>query len=230
MNRDEIQALSEHLKCLGTKAVRLDRYLQRRAWGVYYSIWAVSILLFTFLSYPISLIRGAYLQLAAYVIAYVLIVLFASYFSGLVFSKARRLANLESDLSDHQDRNIKKKCGIGTLVLAVLIVAIIIIGSDLLRTAIGVLLEVIILALIDLYVYRMLVKSLGKIPFEGLMAVSVFMFSDVGSAATVFIYRSPEYFGYLWIPTIFAWFIASIYSIYHARDELVVQIDSQECN
>ena len=45
----------------------------------------------------------------------------------------------------------KKKCGIGTLVLAVLIVAIIIIGSDLLRTAIGVLLEVIILALIDLY-------------------------------------------------------------------------------
>ena len=35
---------------LGTKAVRLDRYLQRRAWGVYYSIWAVSILLFTFLS------------------------------------------------------------------------------------------------------------------------------------------------------------------------------------
>ena len=179
MNRDEIQALSEHLKCLGTKAVRLDRYLQRRAWGVYYSIWAVSILLFTFLSYPISLIRGAYLQLAAYVIAYVLIVLFASYFSGLVFSKARRLANLESDLSDHQDRNIKKKCGIGTLVLAVLIVAIIIIGSDLLRTAIGVLLEVIILALIDLYVYRMLGKSLGKIPFEGLMAVSVFMFSDV---------------------------------------------------
>ena len=34
-----------------------------------------------------------------------------SYFSGLVFSKARRLANLESDLSDHQDRNIKKCLG-----------------------------------------------------------------------------------------------------------------------
>ena len=230
MNQDELSALSDHLKCVGAKAVSLDRYLQRRAWGIYYSIWAFSIFLFIFLSYPVGLIKQSSVQIVVYIISYVLIVVFASYFSGLVFSKAKRLLNLQRDLSVLDQNDSNKNSFIGILVFILIVVAISVISSGLLRTFLGILLEVMFLALIDLYVYVMLKKSLGKIPGEGLMAVSVFMFSDIGSAVTVVIYRSGAYFEYLWIPTVIAWFLASIYSLYHARDELVDQVNMQECN
>lgn len=230
MNRDELLALSEHLRCLGTKTVRLERYLQRRAWGVYYSIWAASILLFILLPYSIDFISRPYLQLAAYVVSYVVIILIASFSSGLVFSKAKRLASLERNLSENQGDDIKKNSSSGILIFIILIIAIVIIGSGLLKTFIGILLEFAFLAFVDLYVYRMLEKSFDKIPVEGLMAVSFFMFSDIGSAASSLIFRNSEYFGYFWIPAIFAWFLASIYSLYHASDDLVEQADSKECS
>jgi ABC-type Na+ efflux pump permease subunit len=229
MNRDEISALSEHLKCLGIKAVKLDRYLQRRAWGIYYSIWATSIFLFTFLSYPIGLIKETYLQLGAYFISYAVIIISASYFSGIVFSKAKRLANLQRNLSGINNEDSNKNSLTGILLFIVLIVALIVISSGLLRTFLGIILEVTALGLVDLYVYHMLKRSLNKIPYEGLMAVSVFIFSDIGSAVTAIIFRSPEYFLYLWIPTIVIWFFASIYALYHARDELIDRADLQEC-
>ena len=230
MNRDELSALSEHLKCVGTKAVSLDRYLQRRAWGIYYSIWAFSIFLFIFLSYPIDFIRQFYAEIIVYIASYVLIVVFASYFSGLVFSRAKRLASLQRDLSDPDDWSPKKNSLIGIMLFILLIAAISLISSGLLRTFLGILLEVTFLAFIDLYVYSMIKRSLGKIPLEGWVAVSVFMFSDIGSALTVIIFRSPEYFVYFWIPTVVAWFLASIYSLYHARDELIDHEGLQECN
>ena len=230
MNQDELSALSEHLKCVGTKAVSLDRYLQRRAWGIYYSIWAFSIFLFLFLSYPIDLIRLFYVQIIVYIASYIIIVVFASYFSGLVFSRAKRLASLQRDLSNLDKREPMKNSLIGILLIILLIAAIILISSGLLRTFLGILLEVTFLAFIDLYVYNMIKRSLGKIPYEGWMAVSVFIFSDIGSALTVIIFRSPEYFEYLWIPTVVAWFLASIYSLYHARDELIDRADLRECN
>jgi|GEM_PF-2076367 hypothetical protein len=230
MNQDELLALSDHLKCVGTKAVNLDRYLQRRAWGIYYSIWAFSIFLFIFLSYPIGYINQGYIQLLAYITSYVLIVFFASYFSGMVFSKAKRLVNLQRSLSYPQQMDPEKNSFIGILLIVLLVAAISLISSGLLKTSLGILLEVSFLGFVDFYVYRMLKKSLGKIPYEGLMAVSFFMFSNIGSAITVIIYRSSEYFEYLWIPTVIVWFLASIYSLYHARDELVNQPDMQECN
>jgi hypothetical protein len=230
MNQDELSALTDHLKCVGKKAVTIDRYLQRRAWGIYYSIWAFSIFLFIFLSYPVSFIKQPTVQIVVYIISYVLIVIFASNFSGLVFSKAKRLANLQRDLSVQDHRESNKNSFIGIILFILIVVAISVISSGLLRTFLGILLEVTFLALIDFYVYVMLKKSLGKIPGEGLMAVSVFMFSDIGSALTAIIYRSGVYFEYLWIPTVAAWFLASIYSLYHARDELADQADMQECN
>jgi nitrogen fixation protein FixH len=230
MNQDELLALSDHLKCVGTKAVNLDRYLQRRAWGIYYSIWAFSIFLFTFLSYPFSLITSVDIQVAAYAISYVLIVIFAGYLSGLVFSKASRLARLQNVLSDKsQDKTDGGKV-ISYLIFFAIIVALVVIGTDLLRSLGGVILEASFLAIVDIYVYRMIRKSLGAIPLEGIAAISTFMFSNIGSAFSDIILKSPFYYGYFWIPTIIVWFIASVYAIYHSPDELQDKTDFQECS
>lgn len=230
MNRDEILTLSEHLQCLGTKALTLDRYLQRKAWGIYYSVWAASILLFILIPYPIGLIRQPYIQLAAYVVLYMLIMSFAFAFSWKGFSKAERLSSLERDLSQSHYNSLKQKARSRTLIYIVIMLAVLILSSCFLRSFIGALLEFTFLALVDLYLYSTLGKSLGKIPIEGLIAVSVFMFSDIGSFLILAIFRNPVYISYFWIPTILVWFFASIYSLYHASDGLSEQIISRECN
>lgn len=230
MNSDELSALSNHLKCVGIKAVNIDRYLMRRAWAIYYSIWAFSIFLFIFISYPIGFIRQGYIQLSTFIVSYILIVIFASYFSGIAFAKARRLASPQRNLSNVDNKDTDKNSLTGILVFILIIAVMIIISSGIIRTILGILSEAAFLGFIDMYVYRMLKKSLGRTPYEGLMAVFVFLFSDIGSALSVIIFRSSEYFAYFWIPTVAAWFLASIYSMFHSGDELANNPEMQECS
>ncbi len=227
MNRDELSELSDHLKYVGIKAVHLDRYLQRRAWGIYYSIWALSFFLFAFLTYPIELIPQEYLRDVAYIFSYTIIIAVAGYVTGVVFSKAIKLSKFENTIFRKYQANKPKNFSMSYIMLLI-IVALVITGTLLLRNFAGLFLITSFLALLDIYIYRMIRKSLGRLPPEAIAAVSVFMLSDLGGALATVILRSAYYFGYFWIPTIIVWFLASVYSIYNASEELTSQDSSQE--
>ena len=75
--------------------------------------------------------------------------------------------------------------------------------------------------LLDIYIYHTLKVSFGKVPPEGLLAVFAFGFSAASSFIVGVIFQHYEYFEILWIPTIAAWFLASLYSLFKAPEDLV---------
>ncbi|WP_393971782.1 hypothetical protein OXIME_000366 [Oxyplasma meridianum] len=230
MNEDDISKILDRLKCVGMKATRLDRYIIAKAWGIYYAIWALSILLFSGLPYLFYLIKQPFIQTVAFLVSYLVIIVSASYITGLVFSKAARLSKLNSVLKMDSKREPERNSWIGLSIFIAIIIAIVIIGSDVLLNSIGSLVAAAIFILIAIYVYSMIKKSLGRVPLEGLIAVSAFIFSAVGGWLSVLIFHSSEYYGDFWIPTIITWFLASFISLFNATNA-ISDADTQEgCN
>lgn len=223
MTEEDYGEILEHLRKIGGRAVRLDRYLMKRAWGVYYLIWATSILLFSSLPFLFNLIHQPDVQLVSYLVVYIIIVVVATYFTGLVFRKAVMLSKLEDSLNKHAKQSGFFGNNLGPIVFLALIVALVIIGSSFIQNMVGIIVETALLFVIDVYVYRSLKGSLGRVPIEGIIAVLAFGFSDIGSGVSVIVLNTSMYFGYFWGVTIVAWILASLYSFYAARDIILVE-------
>ncbi|MCL5667736.1 MAG: hypothetical protein M1593_01785 [Candidatus Thermoplasmatota archaeon] len=86
--------------------------------------------------------------------------------SGLVFRKAERLSRLQHDLLVHDAGKKIHHGHIPLVIFASLVAAIVIIATSILREMAGILAETVLLALIDIYVYRMLKNSMGSVPPE----------------------------------------------------------------
>ena len=58
MSDQQTEEIARQLICVGNRAVVMERYLLRKAWGIYYAIWALSILLFIYLPNLLLLIHN----------------------------------------------------------------------------------------------------------------------------------------------------------------------------
>jgi hypothetical protein len=229
MSDQGTEDIAQQLICVGNRAVTMERYLLRRAWGIYYAIWALSILFFIYIPVFLNPIKSVVLQDFAFTISYGIVIAVASYFSGLTFRKIARTAKLQRALSKPPKLSLKDLM-LKYSVLIVLFLLVILLATGFFRSLHGVCLEAAILAIIPFYIYRGVSQSLGKVPVEAILAIGVFLFSDLGSAVSIILTRGAYYYPEFWVPTVIAWFLASIFSFANSGEELLHNINQEECN
>ena len=115
-------------------------------------------------------------------------------------------------------------------VLIVLFLLVVLLATAFFRSLYGLFLEAAILATIPIYIYRGVSQSLGKVPFEAILAMGIFLFSDIGSAVTIILTKGAYYYPEFWVPTVIAWFLASIFSFANSGEELLHNTSQEECN
>ena len=229
MTDQETEHIAQQLICVGNRAVVMERYLLKRAWGIYYAIWALSILLFIYLPNLLNPIRPVLLQDIAFGSSYAVIIAVSGYVSGWVFSRVARAAKLQGDLAGNFGRNFKDTI-LNYTTLILLFLLVILLATGFFKFFVGLFMEAVILILVAVYVYRWVTRSLGKVPPEAAMAIITFILSDIFSTVSVIVTRGAFYYADIWIPTVAAWFLASIISFANAGDELLQNVSQEECN
>ncbi len=229
MTDHQIEDVARQLICVGNRAMAMERYILRRAWGIYYAIWALAILLFIYIPNILNPIRQPIFQDVAFGISYGIIIAAASYFSGFVFSRAAMASKLQKSLSRVRSKSLKD----GVLkyaLLAALILMVVLLATGIFKTFDGVLFEAVTLGLVAIFVYRFVSQSMGRVPFEAIIAIGMFVLSDVVGTISVIITRGGTYYAYAWIPTVAVWLLASVLSFVNAGDELLQNLNAEECS
>ena len=78
MSDQQIEDIARQLICVGNRAVAMERYILRRAWGIYYAIWTLSILLFIYIPNILSPIKHPIFQDVAFGTSYGIIIAVAT--------------------------------------------------------------------------------------------------------------------------------------------------------
>ncbi|MCL5988378.1 MAG: hypothetical protein M1414_05710 [Candidatus Thermoplasmatota archaeon] len=209
--------LSDHLKKVGKEVVRLDFYLLKRAFGVYYATWAAAIFTLTILSYISGITEQSDTYLTLYGLLDIGVIIVAVDYTRIVFRKAHMLSRLESDLQMSKSfKTIGNNVNIGILI--VLIVMFAIIGTNIFPGDLNSLLTFIILWIVDLYVYMVTRISFGKVQPEVILAVGTFGFSNTASCLEFLLTGNSVYSFPLWLVTVIGWSISSLYSFYKAGE------------
>ena len=188
MTDQETEHIAQQLICVGNRAVVMERYLLKRAWGIYYAIWALSILLFIYLPNLLNPIRPVLLQDIAFGSSYAVIIAVSGYVSGWVFSRVARAAKLQGDLAGNFGRNFKDTI-LNYTTLILLFLLVILLATGFFKFFVGLFMEAVILILVAVYVYRWVTRSLGKVPPEAAMAIITFILSDICSTISVIVTR-----------------------------------------
>ncbi len=209
------------LEQIAGRALRFQRYVFRRAWGVYYAVWAAAIAAFSF-GYPvISLIPPpANLPWIPYALFYGGVGIIAGFASAWIFRNAAKTAHLRTALQPN--RNVRwqyRLIGIWWLAFYVIIGI-----SFTYFSAYAITIFFAMLFSVVGFVYYLLRFSFDKeIPVEGKLAVISY-----GAATAVSFVASIFTPATNYVPTSVAWFVAivvwlfcALYSLKRAPEELV---------
>lgn len=219
MSERNVREILDILRSHGEQALAFDAFAFRRAFGIYYSVWAATIASFVFLPYVVPYALPPGLQQFAYPAIYILAGVIATLFSTKIFSEAGKIIKLKNSVEGYS-ANRKRRSWI-RVVDWLFIILLMFLLSVSFHSMIRFVLLFIFLIGIDFYVYNTLRKTFGKLPPEGIFATVVFGFSTISSFAFGILLGDPVYFDIFWIPTIIGWFGASLYSLYRAPEDLV---------
>lgn len=225
MNNENIKNFLENVQ---TKTISLYRYSIKRAFGIYYSTWAIALFYFIFFSplliaYLPNNIEGDLLD----DLGFTAVILAATYFTFKAFSRSSRSKELESIFH----MKYKNRLGIffrwfnivfmavlfGYLFIAIYLV-------NVLPVFVFYVVFYLFLLFISFVLLFSLKVSLGRIPFEGYLASLTYMFSSL-SSIFLFLLIHPTIFPIasiqiIWAPTVISWVIAGMYTFYTAPGEL----------
>ncbi len=217
--------ISEHLKKIGKTAVRFDFYLMKRAFGMYYATWAAAIFTLMVLSYISNIPGQSNTTLTFYVLLNIGVIIVAVDYTQIVFRKAFMLFRLESDLQmQFSLKSFGKNAGIGLMIL--IFAMFVIIGINLVSPDESTVLSMIILWIVDFYIYMTVRMSFGKIPPEGILAVATFAFSNTASSILFLQTGNNNSTFQIWMVTVIGWIISSLYSFYNARKMYSLEDDN----
>ncbi|MGP6206822.1 hypothetical protein ACNF42_02135 [Cuniculiplasma sp. SKW3] len=222
MSEDNIE---NFLRDIQIKSISMFRYSIKRAYGIYYSIWAIAIFYFIFLS-PLLFInlQDSVLGDIVEALGFTAVLLAATYFTFMAFSRSSRSKELENIF---HIKRIKLWANLyrwfNVIFISAYSIAIIY-----LINAMPIFLSYIIfymlLLMISFFLLLTLKVSLGRIPLEGYVASFSYMFSSL-SSTLIFALFHPAVFPLmaiqiLWAPTEMGWIFAGMYSFYTAPVEL----------
>jgi hypothetical protein len=214
---EEEGAESETLREALARTIRFQRFLTRRAWGVFYAFWAALVAWNLGVS-AVALVwfhaRGlvAYVAWSAAVIAGVLLFLLSARW---IFREAARMGQLRRLLpTEFPFVRYRRISWFGVvLVLVMIFVGEAIIGALAELALFGGSLVLVILA------SRRQIESVGRMYPEGRWALGAHAAAAIVSIALLFAsYRG--YIPWLWVPVAAVGIGAAVYALYYAPDEL----------
>lgn len=215
-----LQETLEELRLTGKRALAFDNFVMRRAWGVYYAIWALAIALFIFIPSAIYALVPPEFMGIVFPVVYILIGISATLGVTRTFSLAEGTINLRRSLYG-KEHDTKRNVYIYLTGWSILIALMVVISVNF-QTPVGFILISTFLSAIDIYVYFTLRRYFLRIPAEGLMAVGAFAFSTVGGLAAAALTQSSTVYDIFWLPTIATWVFAALYTLYRAPEDLVM--------
>ena len=210
-SEDEIELIRSTYE----KALRFQEYVLRRAWGIYYALWAAIISSYLVVPSLVSLFYPSapgYLYFLFYSIASLL----GTLATTRIFLVARRTLELRNAL--HRRGRASSYRGVLLIWLAVFVAfaaAAAASESAFIATYVAV------LTFIDAYIYRALRLSFPRIPFEGYVAlgtytvsIAVFALSFLRVLPSISMTASTAI-------TVAGWVFSALYALYHAPEAMV---------
>jgi hypothetical protein len=219
--------IKDFLSAMGKKSMSLYRYSTRRAFGIYYSIWAMAIFFFVFFFPQLTIFIPEDIPGAISVILMFFGVFFiATYFTVRVFTRAGKAMNLEDVFHTGRKHIWIRAYQLSNILFITVFLSVVVFFS--LRSSgsafLGYIVMYSMLFAISLYLLLYLKISLSRIPLEGYVASFSYMFSSLASILIILIFRPvafPEMpIQLAWSPTIIAWIFSSMYAFYMAPGEL----------
>ena len=206
------------------RALNFEKFILRRAYGLYYLVWAFAIL--EFIGSPLIL-EHIYSNLTYFIIIY-LMGYFITLIIGIILS--RRIFLKVFRTYKFRNRSIyKEKKKIYYLYPAVILLTIVfsyLLQRPLFFQGLYVYSINILLFLFGFQLFKYIKISFESVPPEGYVAFYTYIASAAGSI--LFFIVSSEIFKNLilysfipWALALFGWFFCAFYAIYHAPDEVV---------
>jgi hypothetical protein len=202
-------------------ALVFQKYVFRRAWGIYYAVWTVAITIFA-LGYliPFVSVFPASIAWVPYALLYGGVGLIAGVASFWIFASAWRTLELRRAVGEHNEKLGRKYILLIALWWTAMYAAIGISFTFFEGRAFTVLYGALFLIEIFL-VFQLRACFPNRIPTEGKIALASYGFSSTLSLAVSVLGLDPVIYTPIWIVTIAAWFYSSLYALRHAPDELV---------
>jgi len=215
----------DEIICINKKAIKFERFIIRRTYGLYYLIWAFAIFEFLISPFILSLLHiNLYYFYIIYAISYIITLYIAIELSNRLFSKVYRTYKLE------YNKDKKKFKAINYIYIIIAIILLILFSYFLQREyfyyAIFLYIVNVLLFSFGLNILGYIRLSFKKIPFEGYIAFYSYNISAIGTILffiiSSFLFKNIVYYSFfIWIIAISGWFVSSYYAIYHAPDEVV---------
>lgn len=200
------------------RALVFQSYLIRRAWGVYYAIWAAALV--TFFVFPASVAAaypslppvGELLYYLPIVVVVVLAIWATSWSFGQTFRALRFRQALRSEAPRHWHFYIVLAVGLAIFALVTWVAFV--------NSFAGLLVLDACLGVVNLWILVAVRDAFSRVPPEGTIAVGTYAISVVGSAAALLLTHSQSWFGAFWIVAIIGWAFSAVYALYHAAEEM----------
>jgi hypothetical protein len=209
----------DELQEIAARALKFQRYIFKRAWGIYYAVWAGAILAFS-LFFPLLDMAGPAFQNLPwyfYAVFYGGIGLGAGLASAWIFKNAIRAANLQRVLKpDKHTRLYYRMIGFWWIAFYIIIgVAFTIYGAHALT-----LLYAMLLSVAGFVYYQLGLSFPDGIPFEGKLATLSYFVSCIASLLSSLLnqYSAPAEIA--WVATVVIWLFCALYSLKSAPEEL----------
>ena len=208
------------LEAIAERALTFQRYVFRRAWGIYYAVWAVAITVFSFNGYLLLSQSDARL---VFPLLYGGVGLLAGLASTWIFRNAPRTLRLRRVLAKDEGKGHRKYYGI-LLGWWVAFYALIVASFALFAThALSILFASLFSVEIFIY-YQLKLSFSNKMPFEGKLALISYGFGTTFSFVASLFSNNTPLFGIAWGTTIVIWLFCALYALKHAPEELAALV------
>jgi hypothetical protein len=208
----------EVLGRLADRALTFQNFILRRAFGLYYAIWAAAFVVFIVVPAVVSVAYPALSGwgLAGYYVFIAGILLGAIWATSWAFGQTYRTSRFR----DARAHRTSARSYFGpTLVIGVAIF-ILVVAVALLNSFAGLLVLDACLGVVNLWLLFTVRRLFERLPPEGAVAVGTYAISIVGSAVALVLTRSQTDYALLWVVAIAGWTFCGIYALYHASEEL----------
>lgn len=205
---------------IADRAQVFQNYLLRRAWGVYYAVWAAAIAAFfvfpAFAAVPLLPLSwwGPLIYDAVIVAIFLVAVWGTSWTVGHTYRAIRFQDARESRTGGR--RRLLLYLGEGLAIL----VAVTVVAT--LSSFAGLLVLDAILGVLNFQILRAVRRVFPRVPPEGSAAVATYAVSVLGSAAVLLLTHDQLWFGLFWVVAIAGWAFSALYALYHAPEEMAL--------
>jgi hypothetical protein len=208
------------LRIAAGKALAFQRYIFKKAWALYYSVWAATFAIYFILPIVFGAIGLSSNLTSNYALLAIdlAVSIAAGATSGRIIERARNAAFVQNAMratpSIFEKKN-KLFAAWWIIYFATIVGFAIFSGGHLLSIVFGLATTGSIV-----FYYALRASFQERLPLEGIVAISVFGLAATASFAISLFSENSIFYVVIWSITIVVWFAASLFSLLHAKKDL----------